>query len=366
MSRLKSFVANLGLTAASILAFLLVCEFVVFRFVLPGSDVPSNAYWNDVVRYAPSQQGTWRVRDEIAAPYAINGQGWNSGVGDYEVRRRPGTMRIAVVGDSYVEALQVRHDRSLAEQLAANLARHGRAVESYRFGISGAPLSQYLHMIEREVAGYRPDWIVVVLIHNDFDESFRFQPGRYTSSFRKLRVENGRVLGEAPPTPWTPGWTEWARRTATARFLLYRWQVRPAALMQLLPTARAEDNPFAANIDLNAILARQPDIAAATDYLFGRLAAAARGMGAKLLLTMDGDRQGIYAGLGDSAPLALNRLAAATAMRHGIPFLDLHPEFTADWRANGRRFEFESDGHWNEHGHAVAGAAVAEAIRKGD
>src|SRR5439155_8727520 len=106
---------------------------------------------------------------------------------------------------------------------------------------SGAPMSQYLHMIEREVVKYRPDWIVVLIVENDFDESYKFQRGRYTSSFLKLRVEAGRVLGEISPEPWRPGAVEWLRRTATARFLLYRWQVRPELLANwLLPQARAE------------------------------------------------------------------------------------------------------------------------------
>ena len=33
-------------------------------------------------------------------------------------------------------------------------------------------MSQYLHMIEREVSAYRPDWVIVLLVHNDFDEFF--------------------------------------------------------------------------------------------------------------------------------------------------------------------------------------------------
>ncbi len=52
------------------------------------------------------------------------------------------------------------------------MSRDGRAVEVYRFAISGAPMSQYLYMMECEITAYQPDWIVVILIHNDFDESF--------------------------------------------------------------------------------------------------------------------------------------------------------------------------------------------------
>src|SRR5262245_63956975 len=85
---------NIGLAAASLLIALLFCEFMLFRVVLLPSDVPENAFANGLVRYAPHQSGIWRVRNEISAPYAINKQGWNSGVGDYAIERKPGVMQI--------------------------------------------------------------------------------------------------------------------------------------------------------------------------------------------------------------------------------------------------------------------------------
>jgi lysophospholipase L1-like esterase len=360
MRRAREWLVNLALVGASILVFLAFCEFVVFRFIWPGSDVPANAFVNELVRYEPNQRGVWRIRDEIAAPYAINAQGWNSGVGDYVRARRPGMERIAVVGDSFVEGLQVPHDRSFGD-IVAQLRQEQGPAEVYRFAIAGAPMSQYLHMIEREVVRHRPDWIVVLLIHNDFDESFRFLPGRYTSSFRKLRVEGDRVVGEIAPEPWRPGLAEWLRRSATARFFLYRWKVRPQAIIDaLLPAARAEGG-FAANVEIGAVLAQERPIRAAADYLIERMGARAREIGAKLVIAMDGDRQAIYAGQPSQA-LVLNRIAAEAAARHGIPFVDLHPAFAAEWQAKRRRFEFASDGHWNEYGHAVAAQAIAAAM----
>ena len=363
MRRWRNFAVNLGLVLASVLVFVGFCEFVVFRLVWLASDVPANAFVEGVVRYAPNQHGTWRVRDEIAAPYRINAEGWNSGLGDYAVARRPGVARVAVVGDSFVEALQVPYDRSLGELLSAELGGARRAVEVYRFGISGAPLSQYLQMTEREVVRYRPDWVVVLIVHNDFDESYKFKPGRYTSSFLKLRVEDGRVTDEIAPQPWQPGTAEWLRQTATARFLLYRWQVRPGFLVDLLlPRARAAAAGYAANTDIAAVLADRRGVESVTDYLFGRLDVVVRSMGANLLLAMDTDRSAIYRG-SDSPALVLNRIAEDTAERHHIPFLDLQPVFAADWQREHRRFDFDADGHWNGHGHAVAAGAIAHALR---
>lgn len=363
MRYLRNIAINTALMCGTVVMCLLVGEFVVFRFVFPGSDVPANDFVNGVVRYAPHQSGIWRVRNEVSAPYAINAQGWNSGVGDYVVARKADVRRVAIVGDSFVEAFQVAHDKSVGENLSAALSGDASPVEAYRFAVSGAPLSQYVLMTEREVVRYRPDWIVVLLVHNDFAESFQFVPGRYTSSFLKLHLENGLVRGEIEPAPWRPGLGDWIRLTATARFLHYRWQVGPDILKSLfVGRAKAQTGRFAANVDLDAVLAQMPDIVAATDYLFARLSAVSRRNGARLLFAMDGDRNAIYGGNADAPTLALNAMAAAAARKHDVPFVDLHPAFAADWRANKQRFDFDTDGHWNMHGHSVAAGAIARAI----
>jgi len=227
MPRLRAIAINLALVLASTLACLAFFEFVVFQTIWLASDTPRLDFLEGIVRYAPRQQGVWRFRDEIAAPYRINGQGWNSGIGDYARDRTPGVMRIAVIGDSYVEAFQVAYDASMAEKLGGELTAAGRRAEVYRFGISGAPLSQYVHIAEREVIQYRPDWIVVNVVDNDFDESYRFVQSRYTSYFLKFRIEDGKVAGDLQPTPWRDGPVERLRHTATIRFFFHRWNLRP-------------------------------------------------------------------------------------------------------------------------------------------
>jgi GDSL-like Lipase/Acylhydrolase family len=359
MSRRREWLTNIAVSIGSVILLLALCEFVVFRLIWSASDVPANAFSNDVVRYVPGQTGVWRVRDEIAAPYVINAQGWNSGVGDYATARTSGVARIAIVGDSFVEALQVPYNRSFGECIGQE---HGQA-EVYRLAVAGAPMSQYLHIVEREVGAYNPDWIVVLLVHNDFDEAFTFKQGRYTSSFRKLRIEDGRVADEIAPEPWRPGATEWLRRTALARFFLYRWQVRPQTAIDFFLSPARANARHAANIEISAVLAKEKEIRVATEYVVERIAARAKDMGAKLLIAMDGDRQAIYAGRTTSEPLMLNRIAAEAAARSGVTFVDLHPVFAAEWNVSGRRFEFNSDAHWNEYGHAVAAGAIASAMR---
>jgi lysophospholipase L1-like esterase len=347
----RNWLVNLATVAVSVLAIILACELVVFRFVLLPSDVPRHAMIDGVVRYAPNQAGIWRLKNEVAALYTINRQGWNSGQGDYEIAKRPGVERVAIIGDSFVEAFQVPSSSSLAEKLGRRL---GAGAEVFRFGIAGAPFSQYLWMFEHEVARYAPDLVVVVLIHNDFDESFRHGASRVASNFMKLSVVDGRVAAEIPPAPYDPPWWDALRFTATSRYFRNRQLLSRYTFLPAPPQ-------FAGNTEM---LARErPAVIAATDYVFARLAAATRQRGIRLLLLIDGDRNAIYAGGAGGAVLALNSIAAEAATRRGIALIDLHPRFAADWAARRERFEFASDYHWNERGHEIAAEAVHAWLR---
>jgi hypothetical protein len=359
--RLRELGQNLLLACASLLVFFLFCELVVFRFVLPATDIPENAFAERVMRYAPDQMGVFRIGEEIEAPFRINDDGWNSGIRDYREARTPGVGRIAVIGDSYVEAFAVPFDASFAELTQKNLGRRGCPVEVYRFGISGAPFSQYLQVLQREALDFRPDWVVVSLVHNDFTESFEFKQGRYTSSFLKLSISGDRVKQEISPRPYDPGLWDLLRFTATFRYLYYTQHVN-LGLIRDLVLGTAPKN-YQANIDVDATLGRMHKIRIATDYLIGRMAAVAKAHGVNLLFLMDGDRQAIYDGAkddGQARPLAINRLVGELTTRHGVPFIDLHPHFARDWQQRRRHFEHEEDWHWNAVGHRMAADVLVD------
>jgi lysophospholipase L1-like esterase len=363
--RLPGWLQNLGLCCVSLLVFFALCELVIFRLVLPASDVPQSAFIDGVIRHEPNQRGVYRYRDEIAAPFAINRQGWNSGIASYRLEREPGVGRVAVIGDSYVEATEVPFHSSFAELTQQKMLADGCPVVVQRFGMSGAPLSQYLHVLEREVIDYRPDWVVVLIVHNDFQESFQFSPGRYSSSFLKLRIDDGVVTEEVEPLPYKEGPFDWLRWSATLRYLYYTQRLRPRALRDLI--LGKEPMAYEANIDVDSAMLLLDEMEIATDHVLGRMAALAAEHGSKLLLVMDGHRQAIYGEAEadpSSGPLAINALVAERAAEHGLPFIDLHRHFAADWQRRARRFEHESDWHWNAAGHELVARVLSKFLSR--
>ena len=359
MRLLRRFLLNGALVAASLLLTALVLEFPVFRWWLPAPDLPRLDFVDGVVKYAPHQQGVFRLRDEIEARFRINADGWNSTHDHYRFPADtvPGG-RIAVIGDSYVEALQVDVEQSFASVLEAGL---GAGYRVHRYGISGAPLSQYLHLLRREVVLGKPDLVIALLVHNDFDESYRRVPGVYTSSFLKLRLDDeGRAVVEevAPRALARPWYAPIRRFSATWRYLRYRQQLRFGLLRRWL---LGEPPPeYRANVNLGRLADSRLADEAVTDHVFGEFAALAGTHGFQVLVVMDGDREAIYRGedADTSRVLDLNRLAARQAAAHGLAFLDLHPVFQEDFRQHGRRFNFIHDGHWNRYGHQRAAEAM--------
>lgn len=354
----RNALTNAALMFGSVLIVVLLSELVLFRFILLPSDVPGNIYLDGLVRLQPGNEGVWRVGDDVAGRFRINAQGWNSGHAAYDARPPEGVRRIAIIGDSFVEALQVPFDASLAELLEAS--GQGR-LQVYRFGVSGAPLSHYLHMARHVVRTYHPDMIVLVLVHNDFDESFGQVPGRYTSSFLKFRMNGDQVAAEIPPAPYQSTWRDWLRQTATLRYLYYRQKLTLSGVMAAAPSATSP--VYQANVALNAVVAQRASIKGATEYAFAQFQALAHEQNFRPLLIMDGDRRSIAAGM-DSAPLYtdgalwLNAMASDAAGKASLTFIDLHPLFQADWRVNHQPLNFVSDNHWNERGHRLAAQAL--------
>ena len=108
---------NIVLVAVSLVVLMLLLEFVIFRFIFLPAEIPrlNQSSSGQTLTYAPNQKGVWRIENQVEATYSINRDGWNSAHTSYQKERTDGLQRIAIIGDSYIEALQVDYDSSVAE-----------------------------------------------------------------------------------------------------------------------------------------------------------------------------------------------------------------------------------------------------------
>ncbi len=92
-------------------------------------------------------------RREGAAYVEINSGGFRGP--EFAKPKPPGTVRIAVLGDSYTEAIQVPYEDTFASVAARQLAQcpllKGRRVEALNFGVDGYGTTQELVTLREQV-----------------------------------------------------------------------------------------------------------------------------------------------------------------------------------------------------------------------
>lgn len=157
---------KLAVVAASVVFALLVFE-LFLRAV--GYTYPVFYQPDEARGYSlwPGAEG--RYRREGAAHVRINSDGLRDR--EHEKAKPAGTLRIAVVGDSYAEAFQVEREKAFWSVLETRLrgcpALDGREVEVINFGVSGYGTAQELLTLREKVWAYSPDVVLLALTTNN-------------------------------------------------------------------------------------------------------------------------------------------------------------------------------------------------------
>jgi hypothetical protein len=91
---------------------------------------------------------------------------------DYIRPKPPGVVRVAVLGDSYVEAIQVAEDRTFTAVIGRELGDcpelKGKRLEALNFGVDGYGTAQELFTLQRKVWSYQPNIVVLaIFLGND-------------------------------------------------------------------------------------------------------------------------------------------------------------------------------------------------------
>jgi hypothetical protein len=371
-AKLLHFLGNAAVLGGAVLACLAFLEFVVFSFILVPDDVVRNVSVDGVMRYAPGTRAVFRHPDGRQTLVTVNKQGWNSTKPAYALEKRKDVLRIAVVGDSYVHGGFIDVGQAFPEVLERDLKHRGVSAEVYRFGMDGAPLSQYLHVLRREVLKYRPDIVVVPLIHNDFDESYRFLKTRYASSFMKLKTKADGSVVEILPGEFHSGSADLLRSSRTFRYLYYETGLyltlkKYVSRFYWGGNEEWSEEFISSAVDIRKIRDHERNRFFA-HYTIAAMKKLADREGFKLAFVMDGVREAVYAGkpAADYEVGKLNAIAADVTSQLALPFLDLQQTFAADYARNHKRLEFSYDWHWNVHANRLIGRRLAEFLLSDD
>ena len=202
-SPLPRIARGLALSALTLVACLVLLE-AGLRWVTLGSlRGPQYAYYLQM--FAPHPTRGWALKPDSEAwlrtpdysvLHATNSRGFRDV--EHAFEKPPGTYRVVVLGDSFIEGGQVDLEQSFTRVLEAELADAlGRPVEVINLGTSGYGQVQELVVLREEGLRYDPDLVLVAFFpendltnnHPELERYMGWFPGRPFA-----RVEDGEVV----------------------------------------------------------------------------------------------------------------------------------------------------------------------------
>jgi hypothetical protein len=194
----KRVAANAALALGGVLAALVIAELAMR---VAGLSYPTTTTFLRADYYTG-----WSHKPGITFPNPVDGlHGFVSfnryGMRDnreYTIAKPPGTFRIAVIGDSFAEALQVPQAEDFCSVVERELARcdglRGRKIEVLNFGVYGFGTAQELIMLRRRVLRWSPDLVVLEFYANDLGDNTRATDDSWSWGPRPYFVlQNGRL-----------------------------------------------------------------------------------------------------------------------------------------------------------------------------
>ncbi|MFN8523545.1 MAG: SGNH/GDSL hydrolase family protein [Chloroflexota bacterium] len=381
--------ARLALVLAGIATPILVVE-LVLRFLGPvfpgnydtGAYLVRHEYYG---HYHPASYQGWIRRDEYTVFVRTNAAGQRGP--DLSLAKPPGTFRILLLGDSFVEAVQVRESERFADQLAAVLNQTARTdrVEIIDGSCGGWGTAQELLYLQHEGWRYQPDLVLLVAyIGNDVaNNSLELElDGRLNVALKPyFRPGANGGLELLEPRPPVPTLSESIGLSLRERSSAYN--LLESGVLQKLSL----DDHWAAWRDLDALVEprnrgmelyltdvndRWREAWTITDRLVAQTAEQAERVGSRFALVTIPTRIQVYPDAWRDAagpdrgrsqgldPLHPGRSFAKIAESHALAHLDLLNAFReAATRRGAAPLYFERDEHWTAAGHALAARRIA-------
>lgn len=338
-----------------------ICLEVILRF-LPVSDsllkLPVNST-NPYIRFKPNRDivRSSGYNFSIASEKHINNYGFLND-NDYEPEDR--SPLLAIIGDSYVEAAQVDNVETMHGILSNKTTTRGRV---YSFGSSGSPLSNYLAYANYAMTEFNADALVFIIIGNDFDQSL--------TSYMNIPGGHYFLDGSNPlklvRRDYQPAlFRRVLRHSALARYVVLNLQLNWRSIENRFRNdGENAELEYVGNTRANFNAKRISDAQSAVDRFFELLPDLTGLANDKILFVVDGMRPQLY----DPSTLKqangsyfdrMRKYFATVASSWGYEVIDMQPIFLKRHSRDGTRFEYPTDGHWNEFGHALVAESISE------
>lgn len=371
---------KIGLILASVLLTLLLVE-IVLRIFTPEPENLAKLKSSSLFLYENKPNSTFEYgANEFKVGIRLN----SSGFRDVEFTpKNPAVFRIAVLGDSQEEALQVPLAKTWQKIMAIKLAEAtSRQVETYNFGVSGYGTDQEWLTLREKVWRWEPDMVILAFSPNDVGDTYKnkfvtLKDGQIVVAKPGER-QGGNLLGKAVRQTYLYHLVvKAASASERGKRVVDKVRVKilgfPKDDRFYLSDAQLVQGPF-------EVVASQknppPEVVESWKIiktLTSDMKKQAESHGAQLLITVNIPRAQVDESdwsalasqykldLATFSPYQINESLAVVARENSISFYDPRLDAIA-WKKSTGILHFPKDGHFNQNGHEFMGQKVAEFI----
>lgn len=389
--------------------FLSACAVLLFGLaagVVAGEIALRAIGFNATIWYRPDAQLGWSLRPGAKGLFSTEGRAHvlisPAGFRDrsHSLAKPKGVYRIAVLGDSYAEAMQVEFRDTfwwrLQEALEPCAAKGGRQVEVLNFGVSGYGTAQELLQLESTAIRYEPDLVLLAFTNgNDLrNNSWRLETEKdrpfYRVDGQGLRLDDSFAASEEFRQR-SSSWLAYFRAGSDRLRILQLAHGAKNALAAWRAPGGAQAGPGPGSAPRLPSIEPGTDIAAfapprnaaweeawtVTERLIGKMNAYAASHRSRLAVTLvthsaqvnpdAAVRKNIQDALGVQDLFYIERRIGELGRREGFQVIPLAEELQR--RADEDRIYFHGFrnvgmglGHWNESGHKAAAGILARNI----
>jgi lysophospholipase L1-like esterase len=404
MSQRTSWPARLGAAALSLLITVGLLEAVLHAVGYPRTKTSHQRFYVEHDpqrgwRNVPNADG-WFSTDEYDVHLQYNSRGIRGPERSYD--KPPGTFRVVVLGDSFIEGYSVNLEDRVSERLEKVLTEQdpSRRYEVIALGTAGYSTDQELIWLESEGVKYHPDVVVVMFYMNDvwFNGQSKYWRGEkpaYVIENGELRLTNVPVPDARPAKKEKKqtgrGIKHWIRANSKVYALISLTLEnspplrRAAAAVGLVSPREEEDEDGGPRVadELSVFQKDEPPATRhgwqMTESILDEMDAVAAEAGAELIVFHIPFKGVVYGQ--DWAPILAKlgipqeRLDPGRVKQHfdeicarrELDCIEPTDEFrrAAEARTrDGERLYYVQDNHWNPGGHALAAEILARKIRE--
>ncbi len=377
---------KLSLMIFSVLITLAVAEIVlrVAHIGYPALGGKLHFYtWNPYTGVSLRPDAKGMVYGENTVYVSINHEGLRDR--EHTKDKPANTFRVAILGDSFAEALQVPADKTfwsvLQQDLNSCSALGGKTPEVINFGVAGYGTGQELQMLRHAAWDYSPDLVLLAFFTgNDIQNNNRIlQDDPYRPYF--IHQDGKLVLDDA--FLHAPGW----KSQFSLPHRIFSWAIANSRVLQVMAAAKNysssknTDGVKPTEMGLNDAIYHAPtdpvwqDAWSVTDDLIGAMNDEVKAHNAKLLVTtlsssiqVDPDgtrREQLEKKLGVNDLFYPDERVRQVSEKDGVPVLTLAPvflQYAQEHNAQLHGFRGSNQGHWNEIGHQLGGEMMAQKV----